>query len=250
MTFILEHADYLDFLGCLADGSVDAVITDPPYGVNYQNPYTQKKFDVLEGDAEEFSYEPLAEQAYRILKQDSAFFAYTGWSTYPRHFLDLRLSTKFQMKEPLVVQKRPSGTTDLEGSFQTNADWLLFAKKGNFKFRQTQLVRNKRAGTIPNKGRKPVPEFKHRFPSHWFGEEYPFSTENPALKVAHPTPKSVEFLSWLVQLTTDPGGVVVDPFMGSGSVALACKATGRKFLGCDVKEEFVALARTRLEETK
>lgn len=241
---VIEQADYKEFMDALGEASVDCIITDPPFGVKYQNPYTQNKFDVLLGDGAEFSYLPLAERAFRLLREGSALFAYTGWSTYPKHFMEVE-KAGFKLKEPLIVQKRPSGTTDLEGSFQTNSDWLLFAKKGNFKFRPTRLLRNKRAGTVPNKGRKPVPEFKTRFPSSWFGPEYPFSTENPALKIPHPTPKSVEFLSWLVQLTTDEGGLVVDPFLGSGSTALACKMTNRRFLGCDISQQFVELARQR-----
>jgi hypothetical protein len=55
---------------------------------------------------------------------------------------------------------------------------------------------------VPNKGRKPVPEYKTRMPSCWFGEQYPFSTENPItvkkLGLEHPTVKSLEFAKWLI----------------------------------------------------
>lgn len=238
--------DYLDFLRDIPDESVDLILTDPPFGVSYQNNYTGKKFDMIAGDEQEFSYLPLALEAMRVLKDGSAFFVYTGWSTYPNHFLEL-VAAGFNVSEPLIVQKRPSGTTDLTGSFQTNSDWIMFAKKGRFKFRKTQLVRNKRAGTVPNKGRKPVPEFKTRMPSCWFGDEFPFSTENPAKKIPHPTPKSAELLSWLILLSTDKDALVVDPFVGSGATALACKMTGRKFTGCDIKPEFVELTRSRLK---
>lgn len=159
------------------------------------------------------------------------------------------------MKEPLVCQKRASGTTDLAGSFQTNADWLLYAYKGRFKFKTTQLLRNKRAGTIPNKGRKPVPEWKKRFPSHWFGKDFPRSTENPRFQkmllekgapTTHPTIKGLEFCKWVIQLTTDPGDLVVDLCAGSGTTLLAAKQLGRRFLGCEIEERFVELARWRL----
>jgi DNA modification methylase len=239
---LIFNADYLDVL---QDQFANVVITDPPYGVNYQNNYTHNKFDKIENDGDRFSYYPWARRAYTCLADNSALLAYTGWSTYPQHFLELQ-EAGFAIKEPLIVQKRHSGTTDLYGSFQTNSDWLLFAHKGKFKFKPTQLLKNKRAGTIPNKGRKPVPEYKMRFPACWFGEKFPFSTENPAKKINHPTPKSVEFMQWLIQLTTNEGDVVLDPFMGSGTTLLAARAIGRRCIGIEISNKYCDLAISRL----
>src|SRR5690606_19195240 len=204
----------------------------------------------LANDDSEFSYADLAAELYRVMKPNTAIFLFTGWSTFSKHYEDVK-GAGFKMHEPLICQKRPSGTTNLSGAFQTNSDWLIFATKGSFKFRNTELVRNKKAGVIPNKGRKPVPEFKKRFPSCWFGEEYPFSTENPAtlkkLGIRHPTVKSVEFIRWLILMCSDSGDLVVDPFIGSGTTAVASIVCGREFMGCDIKLEFVELARKRLE---
>lgn len=242
-------ADYLDILSNVESESVSLVLTDPPYGVNYQNPYTTDKHNVLEGDGGDFSYAQLASQSFRVLKPNTCILAFTGWSVYPSHFNDVKCAG-FKMKEPLICQKRASGTTDLYGSFQPTSDWVLFAHKGRFVFRQTELLRNARAGTIPNIGRKPVPEFKRRFPSTWFGEQYPYSSENSSFQrvndLKHPTIKGQKFLEWLIQLTTDVGDLVCDPFVGSGSVAAACKATGRDFVGGDVKQEFVEMTLRRL----
>lgn len=244
---------YITLLRTLPDDSVDLLLTDPPYGVNYQNPYTSKKHEVLDGDSDDFSYEDLASEAYRVLKLNSAAVAFTGWSVYPAHFVDFS-SAGFKMKEPLVCQKRASGTTDLKGSFQTNADWMVFAHKGRFQFRQTELLRNVRAGTIPNKGRKPVPDFKKRFPSHWFGPEFPYATENPstlkARGIFHPTVKGLQLIEWIIQLMTDPGAVVLDPFMGSGTTAVACIRTGRKFIGSEIKPRFHKLCLRRIREAE
>ena len=63
----------------------------------------------------------------------------------------------------------------------------------------------------------------------------------------HPTVKPVELMRWLVRLVTPPGGLVLDPFTGSGSTVVACKAEGFRFLGVEQDEEFVVLARERIE---
>ena len=251
---LIQTSDYMHLLAGIPSGSADLVFTDPPYGVNYQNPYTKDKFPVISGDSEFFSYSALAREAYRILRPGTCFLAFTGWSTYPRHFDEIA-AEGFTMKEPIIGQKRPSGTTDLEGSFQTNSDWVIFAHKGRFKFHSTELLRNKRAGTVPNKGRKPVPEWKRRFPSAWFGPNFPYSSENPQFqkklkaigaKARHPTIKGREFCEWLIQLTTHKGGMVVDPFAGSGTIPLAAAALGRSVVAGDKIAAFAELTKLRI----
>lgn len=64
----------------------------------------------------------------------------------------------------------------------------------------------------------------------------------------HPTAKPVELMRYLVRLVTPAGGVVLDPFMGSGSTGLAALAEGRRFVGIDKEEKHVAIARTRLAD--
>ena len=71
---------------------------------------------------------------------------------------------------------------------------------------------------------------------------------NSEIKIErHPTQKPVELMRWLVKLVTPPGGLVLDPFTGSGSTGVACKAEGFRFLGVEQDEAFVALARERIE---
>lgn len=247
------HGDYLDALRSLPDECAGLVLTDPPYGVKYQNQHTSEKHEVLLGDDAEFSYADLAREAHRILHPNTAAFFFTGWSTYPAHFEDVR-AAGFKMREPLVCQKRMSGTADLAGSFATNADWAMFAHKGRFTFRETRLLRNERAGTVPNKGGKPVGEWKRRFPSHWFGESYPYATENPAtlraMGVRHPTVKGLELIKWMILMCSDEGDLVVDPFMGSGTTAVACAQTGRRYFGAEKDPTHYATILKRLEMRK
>lgn len=241
--------DYKTFFSTIEDSSVDLILTDPPFGINYQNNYTHKKHKKIVGDESFFSYQLLAKESYRILKPNTACFIFTGWSEYPVHFQEVK-DSGFVMKEPLIGQKRPSGTSDLYGSFQTNCDWCMFAHKGRFRFKKTQLLRNKKAGVVPNKGRKPVPTFKTRMPSCWFGQEFPISSENSAYqkanKMFHPTIKGLEFIKWLIQLSTNPGDIVVDPFAGTGTVAEACIQLNRKYMVCEIDEEYVKYIRKRI----
>ncbi|NJL72565.1 MAG: site-specific DNA-methyltransferase [Candidatus Competibacteraceae bacterium] len=247
----VHQMSYDELLPLIANQSVHAVITDPPFGIAYQNNYTKQRHRVLEGDGQKFSYALLGKECYRILKPNTAILCFTGWSEYPQHFVELQ-TAGFAMKEPIICQKRPSGKTDLFGTFQSNADWCMFGHKGRFVFRKTELMRNKRAGTIPNKGRKPVPDYKTRFPSCWFGEQFPWSSENSAFQkqneIYHPTIKGLDFIKWLILLTTNEGDTVLDPFLGSGTTAVAASQLNRNFIGCEIDTEHCQTAIKRLSD--
>ncbi|WP_114860573.1 DNA methyltransferase [Azospirillum brasilense] len=63
---------------------------------------------------------------------------------------------------------------------------------------------------------------------------------------SHPTVKPVELMRWLVRLVTTPGAMVLDPFMGSGTTGIACMSENRQFIGIDMKDEYVEMARCRI----
>ncbi len=65
-------------------------------------------------------------------------------------------------------------------------------------------------------------------------------------KNAHPTVKPVDLMRWLCRLVTPPGGIVLDPFCGSGSTGIAALAEGFWFIGCELNSEYVAMARRRI----
>jgi site-specific DNA-methyltransferase (adenine-specific) len=62
----------------------------------------------------------------------------------------------------------------------------------------------------------------------------------------HPTVKPIDLMRWLVRLTAPPGGVVLDPFAGSGSTGCAAVLEGRQFIGIEREPAFVSIARARL----
>ncbi len=63
----------------------------------------------------------------------------------------------------------------------------------------------------------------------------------------HPTVKPTDLMRYLCRLVTPPGGVVLDPFMGSGSTGKAAMLEGFRFIGCELSEDYLAIARARIE---
>lgn len=245
----IHHMDYLDMLRELPDESVDCVLTDPPYGMGYVSHRGEYKHKMLTNDKTDFSYHPLAVEAFRVLKTGGCIYAFTRWDKYPDHYKHLQ-EAGFIMREPVIGQKNPSWW-GAPGSFEANSDWALFAHKGKgFAFRPTQLVRNRNAGKCPSDSDIPTPEFKTRFPAVWFGPEFPRSTAGRATqaKYKHPTVKGLRFIEWMIMISTDVGGVVVDPFSGSGTTATAAQRTGRNFIASEYSKKFVEMGRARLGE--
>jgi site-specific DNA-methyltransferase (adenine-specific) len=68
----------------------------------------------------------------------------------------------------------------------------------------------------------------------------------PGERCNHPTVKPIDLMQWLVRLVTPPGGIVLDPFMGSGSTGIACAREGFQFIGIDIDPHNVATARKRI----
>jgi DNA modification methylase len=62
----------------------------------------------------------------------------------------------------------------------------------------------------------------------------------------HPTVKPVELMRWLVRLVTPPNGVVLDPFMGSGTTGMACRYEHRQFIGIEREADYIAIAERRI----
>lgn len=66
-------------------------------------------------------------------------------------------------------------------------------------------------------------------------------------KIDHPTPKPSELFKWCIQKYTKPGDLVLDPYMGSGTTAVACIELGRRFIGIERESKYVKLARERIK---
>jgi len=73
------------------------------------------------------------------------------------------------------------------------------------------------------------------------------NVRNNLMKNIHPTVKPLRLLEYLVKLVTPPGGLVLDPFTGSGTTCIACKKLGFRFIGIEKESEYVEIARARIE---
>lgn len=242
--------DCLELMSQLPNEAVSLILTDPPYGICYQNRFSASPHPVLAGD-DGIDYERFAQESYRILAMNSHAYFFTRFDCYPYHFQCLK-AAGFTIKNCLVIEKGTlGGIGDLKGSFASSAEWIIFCQKGRRLFNTTTLLENrKKEGTLFHKGRMPTKKYKTRFPDCWFGPEYPKSTYNATWQkkhqIFHPTIKNVECLSWLIQISSNPGDLVFDGFSGTASTALAALKLGRLFLGAEISHNYWQIGQERL----
>lgn len=126
--------DCLDLMEQIPDGEVSLILTDPPYGIRYQNQFSHLPHAPLDGD-DGIDYKRFAQESYRILRMDSHTYFFTRFDRYPYHFQCLQ-EAGFQVKNCLVIEKANiGGIGDLQGSFASNAEWMIFCQKGRRTFR-------------------------------------------------------------------------------------------------------------------
>lgn len=242
--------DCMELSSQLPDGSVSMILTDPPYGIRYHNSFSSCPHPPIAGDSG-IDYENFAKESWRILQDDAHAYFFTRFDCYPYHYACLK-EAGFSIKNCLVVEKGTvGGIGDLRGSYANNSEWVIFCQKGRRAFSHTTLLQNrKKEGSIYHAGREPSRKYKNRFNACWFGAEYPKATYNSTWqkkhRLYHPTIKNTEFLSWLIQISSQPGELVFDGFMGSGSTAVAAILTGRDYLGTEICPEYFEMAQERI----
>ncbi len=229
------QGDCLELMKDIPDGSVDAIITDPPYGT------TACKWDTI------IPFDPMWEQLKRVTKKNGAIVLFgsqpftsalvmSNPEWFRHHWVWIKeKGTGFQ-----VAKYRPMMKTE---------DIIMFSKE-SAKYNPQMVLRDK-----PLKYRYPTVQSRSNPLAHYEKKEvvathkYPentltFKTE----RGYHPTQKPVALMEYLIKTYTNEGETVLDFTMGSGTTGLAAKNLNRNFIGIELDEEYFEIAKKRIEE--
>lgn len=222
----------------LPDNSVHLMVTSPPYNVG------KEYDDDLSLDDYRKFLRAVFTETFRVLVPGGRAcvnVANLGRKPYvPLHSYIIQdmLEIGFRMRGEIIWNKAASsGASTAWGSWMSASnptlrdvhEYILVFSKGSFGRKKGQ-----KENTITKD------EFLEFTKSIW---EFP--TES-ARKVGHPAPFPVELPYRLISLYTFKGEVVLDPFCGSGSTCIAALKTGRRYIGYDIEEQYVHLARSRI----
>ena len=213
----IKLGDCIPFMGGMKDSSVGMIITDPPYGINFQSNMRTKteKFSILENDNNNIRFEAYKEFP-RIMKENTVAVVFCSWKNFALDYNEL--SKYLDIKNVIIWDKGGGGIGDLKHTFATDYEMAMIAHKGKCKIRQ------KRIGSVW--------DIQKVFPG----------------SMIHPTQKPVELFERFIHQFTDQYDLVFDPFLGSGTSAIACMNANRNFLGVEVDEKYCKIALDRLEK--
>jgi len=197
--------DCCQVMSTLPGLSVDFILSDPPYLVNY----CDRENRSIQGDISGGWLKPAFAQMYRVLKQDSLCVSFYGWSKTDL-FFDAWKSAGFRIVGHITFPKRYTSTTRLM-RYQHEGAYLL--AKGN-----------------PQQ------------PEHLIGDVVDFAYSGNKL---HPTQKPLTVLAPLIESFCPPHGVVLDPFAGSGSTCIAARSVGRNFVAVEIDPVYHEVANRR-----
>jgi site-specific DNA-methyltransferase (adenine-specific) len=218
MSYTLYHGDCLEVMRGLDAGSVDCILVDPPYGIDYQSAWRIDKAQwkpKISNDENPFL--GWGKIAYRLAGPAGCILVFHRWDVQ-QSFHDELAESNWIVKSQIIWNKGCHGMGDLNGEFAPMHENILFARKNSFCF----------------PGARPKTILSHM----------KVSPE----KLVHPNEKPVSLLRDLIKSVTNPGETVLDFCMGSGSTGVACAETGRAFVGIELDSAYFAIAQERVEK--
>jgi adenine-specific DNA-methyltransferase len=202
------HDDCLNVLANIPTQSVNFILTDPPYLVGY----TSRDGRSIENDDNDKWLKPAFREMFHALAWDTFCVSFYGWPHIDR-FMAAWKEAGFRIVGHMVCPKRYTSTTK-HLRYQHECAYLL-------------------AKGWPKEPAWPI------------GDVLDWTYSGNKL---HPTQKPLSVLLPLVETFSTPGGLVLDPFAGSGSSLLAAKMLGRRYLGVEMSGDYHAIASKRLGE--
>ena len=219
----LYKGDCLEVMKNIEDGSVDLVVTDPPYEIATTGAGMYKQADKqyvkeLNGMKDGFSEEVLDELC-RIMKKINIYFFCSQKQIIP--LLDYFVKKK-KCNWNILSWHKTNPIPACGNKYLTDTEFILF-------FRE--------------KGVKVYGSFDTK--RTWYATPL---NQSDKKKYGHPTVKPLSILENLVVNSSQEGNIVFDPFMGSGSTGVACLNTNRNFIGIELDEGYFNIAQNRIEE--
>ena len=212
----LLQGDCIDLLPKIPDGSINSIITDPPYFLGMTHNGQKGCFNDL-AICKPF-YQKLFTEYKRVLKPDGCIYFFCDWRSYAFYYplFDSVLGAR-----NMLVWDKQSGA----GNFYTyQHELVIFTTKRNaFNVKETKNIitgiRSFSTGAKKTNGEK-----------------------------VHPTQKPIALIEKFILDSTDAGDTVLDSFAGSGTTGVACINTDRKFIGMELDDQYFNIAKQRIEK--
>tara|TARA_R100000773_G_scaffold21662_1_gene19265 strand:- start:1376 stop:2131 length:756 start_codon:yes stop_codon:yes gene_type:complete len=247
MKIDLRKGECLEVMKSIPDASVDAIITDPPYGT------TDCKWDSV------IAFEPMWEQLNRIIKPNGAIVLFGSepfssalrmsnvknykydWIWKKNRGSNFALVKYQPMKEHEIVSVFSNKTHNYYPIKQKRRGKGLERIKGNYNISKASKIATGIKQTITTTQGQEL-----RQPS----SIQKFNTTEKGIKREHPTQKPILLMEYLIKTYTIKGETVLDFTMGSGTTGVACLNTKRNFIGIEQDNKYFEIAKKRIGQAQ
>lgn len=229
----IHWMDAFNGLKRLTEESIDLVVTDPPYNIASDHKTTKQGNRIVstrEAWGEWDTYHPfdydvmlmrLISECYRVLKSGGSLYLFTARKDNG-FFIRKAVERGFTYQNQLALLKRNPLPHFRKTNWRSAFELCLYVSKGK-------------------------PKTFHFLSQQECVNVYPYPI--PQKETAHPTEKPLAFITRFIQVSSNEGDLVLDPFMGSGTTGVACQQLNRHFLGFEISRDYVKLAEQRLRQS-
>ena len=217
----LRCGDCLELMKDMPDGSIDLIVTDPPYLIKYKTNYRKNKtHDFCSEILNDDNYALISnyiKECYRILKDNTAMYMFCNCDRVDYFKQELE-KTGFKIKNMIIWVKNNWTAGDLKAQFGKQYEIIFLVNKGR------KYFNGKRITDVWNFDRV------------------------SGNKQVHQNQKPVDLLEQCILKHSKENDIVFDGFMGVGSTGVACLNTNRNFIGIELDEKYFNIAKERIEK--
>jgi site-specific DNA-methyltransferase (adenine-specific) len=207
------NADCMDILKQLPDKCIDLVLTDPPYGMDYQSGRREQKYEKIQDDNNLDWLPSFLKELKRVSKDDAIWYVFCSW-----HNVDIfkqEIEKVKKIKNILIWNKNNFGSGDLYCDYAPKYEMCIFCN-------ENKKLNGNRIANVLN-----------------------FAKTGNEL---HPTQKPVDMFGVLIQKASNENDLVLDCFSGSGTTSIACHRLKRRFICIERDKDYWEASCKRLEE--
>lgn len=241
--------DLFQVIDYLPNNFIDLLFVDPPY--NLTKNFNKLNFKELDQSEYEMWIDNWLSKMVRLLKPNASIYICGDWKSSSAIF---NVGRKYFIPQNRITWEREKGRGAKTNWKNCLEDIWFFTKSKKYTF-NVDDVKMKRKVIAPYRDTSGKPKdweendngnYRITYPSNvWTDISIPFWSmpEN----TEHPTQKPEKLLAKIILASSNPGDLVFDPFLGSGTTAVAAKKLGRRYCGVEIDEYYCLLAEKRLE---
>jgi len=243
------HQDFFTVAEYLPEAFVDLLVLDPPY--NLSKVFNGTKFSVKDSAGYGTWFRSMLDLTVPSLKRDASIYVCADWRTST--IVAPILEEYFHIRNRITWEREKG--RGAKTNWKNNTEDIWFCTHSSKYVFNVDDVKLKRKVVAPYKDGAGKPKdwyqsdrdkFRMTHPSNiWTDLTVPFWSMRE--NTDHPTQKPEKLLAKLILASSNPGSIVLDPFLGSGTTAIVCRKLGRHFVGIEQEFEYCCWAQKRLQ---